>query len=135
MPHANGVVIITTKKGSRDGGVKVNMTTQYSIVDRAIKEYEEVGPGQYYELMWEAYKNSLNVADPAATASATIYDRLGYNPFNVPNDQIVGTDGKLNPNAKVIYSSHPLAPLLSSTKTQSPNSSFNFTFVPSCKLN
>jgi TonB-linked SusC/RagA family outer membrane protein len=102
---ANGVVIITTKKGSRDGGVKVNMTTQYSIVDRAIKEYEEVGPGQYYELMWEAYKNSLNVADPAATASATIYDRLGYNPFNVPNDQIVGTDGKLNPNAKVIYES------------------------------
>ena len=102
---ANGVILITTKKGSKDGKIRVNMTSQYSFIDRAVKEYEEVGPGQYYELMWEAYKNSLSTADPAATASATIFDRLGYNPFNVANDQIVGTDGTLNPNAEVIYES------------------------------
>jgi hypothetical protein len=34
-----------------------------------------------------------------------IYNQLGYNPFNVPNDQIVGTDGRLNPNAELIYQS------------------------------
>lgn len=102
---ANGVIIITTKKGSNDGKINVSMSTQYSIVDRAVKEYEEVGPGQYYELMWEAYKNSLSSADPAADASATIYNRLGYNPFNVANDAIVGTDGTLNPSAEVIYES------------------------------
>ena len=33
------------------------------------------------------------------------YNNLGYNPFNVANDQIVGTDGRLNPNASVIYQS------------------------------
>jgi TonB-linked SusC/RagA family outer membrane protein len=30
---------------------------------------------------------------------------LKYNPFNVPNDQIVGVDGKLNPSAKNIFQS------------------------------
>ena len=40
--------------------------------------------------------------DPAF-ASANIYNQLGYNPFNVPNDQIVGTDGRLNPNAEAVY--------------------------------
>src|SRR5690606_1190750 len=30
---------------------------------------------------------------------------LGYNPVNVPNDQLVGTDGRLNPNANLIYKS------------------------------
>lgn len=102
---ANGVILITTKQGSKDGDIKVNITSQYSVIDRAVKEYEEVGAGQYYELMWEAYKNSLSVADPAAEASATIFNRLGYNPFNVANDAIVDTDGKLNPNASVIYES------------------------------
>ena len=54
--------------------------------------------------MWQAYKNTLGGTDAenAAQASAEIYDRLGYNPFNVANDQIVGTDGSLNPNAQVI---------------------------------
>jgi TonB-linked SusC/RagA family outer membrane protein len=54
--------------------------------------------------MWEAYKNTIGSGDPAtdaAEASATIFNRLGYNPFNVANDQIVGTDGKLNSSASV----------------------------------
>ncbi len=98
---AGGVIIITTKKGKSNSGIKVNVSSQLGVISKAIPEYDAVNPGQYYELMWEAYKNSLNTADPAASASANIYNRLGYNPFNVANDQIVGTDGKLNPNAQV----------------------------------
>ncbi len=30
---------------------------------------------------------------------------MGYNPFDVPNDQIVGTNGLMNPNANLIYKS------------------------------
>lgn len=103
----NGVVIITTKSGKK-GKITVNASTQYGTISNALKKYETVGPGQYYELMWEAYKNSLIVAGdptPEATASASIFNRLGYNPFDVPNDQIVGTDGRLNPNANLIYQS------------------------------
>lgn len=103
---ANGVVLIVTKKGRNiTDGIDVNVTSQYSIINKAIPEYDAVNPGHYYELMWEAYKNSLSGSDAAAKASANIYDRLGYNPFNVANDQIVGTDGKLNPNASVVYES------------------------------
>lgn len=100
---ANGVVIITTKSGRKGEAMQVNFSSQTGWMSPAIEQYEATNPKQYYEVMWEAYKNSLNVADPAAQASANIYNRLGYNPFNVPNDQIVGTDGKINPNAEIRY--------------------------------
>ncbi|EAR11516.1 putative outer membrane protein probably involved in nutrient binding [Polaribacter irgensii 23-P] len=101
---ANGVVLITTKSGVK-GKTRVNISSQFGMVTRGVSAYDYVNPGEYYELMWEGYKNSLSGSDTAAQASAGIYSRLGYNPFNVPNDQIVGTDGQLNPNAKVIYKS------------------------------
>jgi TonB-linked SusC/RagA family outer membrane protein len=101
---ANGVVLITTKSGVK-GKTRVNVSTQYGLVTRGLSEYDYVNPGQYYELMWEGYKNSLTGSDAAAQSSAGIYSRLGYNPFNVANDQIVGVDGTLNPNAEVIYKS------------------------------
>ncbi|MFP4506613.1 MAG: SusC/RagA family TonB-linked outer membrane protein [Cyclobacteriaceae bacterium] len=102
---ANGVVIITTKKG-KAGGVRVNVSAQSGLVTRAIPFYDQVTPGQYYETMWEALRNSSAGGGDPAFASQNIYNQLGgYNPFNVPNDQIVGTDGNLNPDAEVIYQS------------------------------
>ncbi len=101
---ANGVVMITTKNGI-EGQTKVSATVQYGIVSRAIPLYDEVTPGQYYESMWEALKNSNAGGGDPAFASDNIYNNLGYNPFNVPNGEIVGTDGRLNPNANVIYQS------------------------------
>lgn len=101
---ANGVVLITTKRGTK-GGTKVSASVQYGIVSRAIPLYDEVTPGQYYESMWEALKNSSAGGGDPAFASANIYNNLSYNPFNVANDQIVGTDGRLNPSANVIYQS------------------------------
>lgn len=104
---ANGVVIITTKKGKMGSPIKINVSSQYGVVSNGIGNFEAVSPGDYYELMWEAYKNALSndsdVTDPVAEASATIFNRLGYNPFNVANDQIIGTNGQLNPNASVKY--------------------------------
>ena len=55
--------------------------------------------------MWEALKNSSAGGGDPAFASANIYNNLGYNPFDVPNDQIVGVDGNLNPSANLIYKS------------------------------
>ncbi|MBD0824169.1 SusC/RagA family TonB-linked outer membrane protein [Aestuariibaculum marinum] len=100
---ANGVVIITTKKGKKASGITVNATSQFGVITKGIDEYDAVNPGEYYELMWQSYKNSLGGdAAAAAQASATIFNRLGRNPFDVPNDQIVDTDGNLNPNANLI---------------------------------
>lgn len=99
---ANGVVLITTKSGSK-GDIKATASVQYGMISRAISDYDAVNPGEYYETMWEALRNTSAAGGDPAYASANIYNRLGYNPFNVPNDQIVGTDGKLNPSANLIY--------------------------------
>ena len=101
---ANGVVMITTKSGLR-GETKVSASVQHGFVSRAIPFYPEVSPGEYYEIMWEALKNSSAGGGDPAFASANIFNNLGYNPFDVGNDQIVGTDGRLNSGANVIYQS------------------------------
>ena len=101
---ANGVVLITTKSGTR-GDIKVSASAQTGLVTSGIPFYDEVTPGQYYETMWEALRNSSAGGGDPAFASANIYNSLGYNPFDVPNDQIVGTNGQLNPDANVIYES------------------------------
>jgi len=99
---ANGVILITTKSGTK-GDIKVTASVSAGFVTRAISEYDAVNPGQYYETMWEALRNTSAGGGDPAYASANIYGSLGYNPFNVPNDQIVGTDGKLNSSANLIY--------------------------------
>ncbi len=112
---ANGVVMITTKKGAR-GKTQVNVKYARGYSDRAIPEYDRVNPFEYYPLMWEAYRNSLAyrasnpvpIADANQQATDDIKSLLAYNPFNVSDDAIVGTDGQLNPSARLIYNENDL---------------------------
>jgi TonB-linked SusC/RagA family outer membrane protein len=109
---ANGVVMITTKRGKM-GAPKVNLSVTTGFSQRGIPEYDRVGINDYYPVMWQALKNSLmypasgtgGISESAAAAKATadIGGALIYNPYNVPANQIVGTDGKLNPNASLLY--------------------------------
>ncbi|WP_162915675.1 SusC/RagA family TonB-linked outer membrane protein [Paraflavitalea soli] len=109
---ANGVVMVTTKRGKM-GAPKVNLSYTSGFSQRGIPEYDRVGTNDYYPLMWQALKNSLmyplsgtgGLSESAAAtqASNTIAAQLVYNPYNVPANQIVGTDGKLNPNAQLLY--------------------------------
>lgn len=99
---ANGVVMITTKSGTA-GDIRVNLTAQSGFVTRGVPFHDRIGPGDYYETMWESLRNTEAAGGDPLYASNNIYNQLGYNPFNVPNDQIVGTDGLLNPNAQVVY--------------------------------
>ncbi len=108
---ANGVVIITTKKG-KSAAPRVNFYTNYGISSRGIGEYEKVNTLQYYPLIWQGIKNGAQypvtgtgatAAAAAATASNTVATQLIYNPFNVPGNQVVGLDGNLNPNASLLY--------------------------------
>lgn len=102
---ANGVVMITTKQGFKDTPMKVSVSVQSGVINNAFDQYSAANPKQYYELFWEAYRNTLSgtPAETATEASATIFNRLGYNPFDVANDQIVDTNGRINPNANIIY--------------------------------
>ncbi|KQM65232.1 hypothetical protein ASE74_10215 [Pedobacter sp. Leaf216] len=107
---ANGVIIVTTKRGkSAEPAINVNFSQGWST--RGIPEYERLDAAQYYPAVWQAIKNNLMfsaspvLSDAAAAtkASADVFTNLVYNPFNVPGGQVVGTDGKLNPNASLLY--------------------------------
>ena len=116
---ANGVIMITTKKGKK-GQTNLSANVSNGIISRGLKEYETVDTKTYYPLMWETYRNTLqygqgipnDVANSIASGLTTSYNNktysgihslLGYNPFNVANNQVVGIDGKLNPNASLLY--------------------------------
>lgn len=107
---ANGVILITTKKGKRNSSrLTLNSTT--GISSRFVKEYERLGPQDYYTLAWEAMRNgrvtSKNGAETLAASNAwasneLIKSNLKTNVFNVPDNQLV-VDGVFNPNAQLKY--------------------------------
>ena len=105
---ANGVVLITTKKG-RVGKSSANLNYSQGLTGRSVREYERVNAEQYYPLLWEARRNALSISGTTPTAEANqqasdeIFGILGVNPFNVPNDQIVLPNGQLNPAASLLY--------------------------------
>lgn len=105
---SNGVVLITTKKGSnRNKKPAVQFKMSHGINERMLPEYNRVDAYTYYPLMWEYYRNGLITTQGGYLANEYAKDDikslLGYNPFNVPDKEIVDINGNLNPNAKLLY--------------------------------
>ena len=95
---ANGVIIITTKKGSAQKS-KLTFDARIGSNSRGISEYDIMkDPGEYMTTYWTVLKNQLG----AESASASLYGELGYNPYNCENDAIVDTNGKLT-SAALLY--------------------------------
>lgn len=107
---ANGVIVITTKRG-KQGEAKVTLDAKWGANTRATQEYNTISsPAQYYEMYYGALKgyfmNSLGQSESVAHSNANTamvgngsYG-LGYNVYTVPEGQfLIGTNGKLNPNA------------------------------------
>jgi TonB-linked SusC/RagA family outer membrane protein len=108
---ANGVVMITTKSG-KTASPRINVFANHGVSSRGIDEYDRVGAYDYYPVMWQALKHGLmfpatgtgqTAAVAAQNATNSIAAQLIYNPFGVPNNQIVDVNGKMNPNAKLVY--------------------------------
>lgn len=108
---ANGVIIITTKKGKK-GRTQYSLDVRSGVAMRGIPEYSiSNNVPEYYEYYYNILKNTA-IADgltPSAAHQAAIDglitgdEGLGYNVTNVANDQIIGADGKFNPAAGVMY--------------------------------
>ncbi len=108
---ANGVIMITTKKGKTEDAV-VTLSTKWGVNSRATQEYDYVtNPAQYYELFYQALynynvrDNGLSAYDAHIAANNTIglpasQGGLGYIVYSVPEGEyLIGTNGKLNPHA------------------------------------
>ncbi len=111
---ANGVIIITTKRGKSRDAV-VTFDAKWGSSSRGIPKYDVIeDPAQYYELGYKALYNSyIQAGNSAASAHVQANEALlstdnggvGYQIYTVPaNEHIIGTNGKLNPNAKLGYS-------------------------------
>ncbi|MBW8325273.1 MAG: TonB-dependent receptor [Prolixibacteraceae bacterium] len=152
---ANGVVLVTTKKGAK-GETKVSFEGRWGINQVGPYQFDKISdPKDVYEYAWQAIYNSVrygvngsgmaknyttNVQNPNMTneaaaqfASAHLFNYTGSNTsftrnalgnwmsYNVPgavytttgsgstasatmsDAYLVNTDGKLNPNAKLLY--------------------------------
>lgn len=111
---ANGVIIITTKKG-RNQKADISFDAKWGSNSRLIPNYDVVSdPGQYYEMMFKRLYNSdiaagMGSADAYLDANTRLYDAsnggLGYQVYTLPDgENLIGTNFRLNPNAKLGYS-------------------------------
>lgn len=114
---ANGVILITTKRG-KSGDSRVTFDAKWGVNKRAVPSYETVtDPGKFYEMAYTSiYNGDLSKEKYLANGdlvNANLYANklmlsnsyLGYQVFTVPNgEQLIGMDGKLNPNATFGYS-------------------------------
>lgn len=108
---ANGVVLITTKKG-RSEKINFSVRINHGFSTRGVPEYDRLDAYQYVPMEWEIMRNGFvtagtykTVAEASVAASEQIMGAaaLNNNPFNVAAGQVVGTDGSLNSSAKLLY--------------------------------
>lgn len=108
---ANGVVIITTKKGKK-GRAQYNLDLKAGVAMRGIPEYNiSNSPSEYYQYYYNILKNGFvdggstqAQAHTKALAGLISGDQgLGYNVTNVANSQLIDANGNFNPDAKIMY--------------------------------
>ncbi|MGB2172145.1 MAG: SusC/RagA family TonB-linked outer membrane protein [Flavobacteriaceae bacterium] len=114
---SNGVLMITTKKGVKNRKPEIKLDTRYGRTQRAAKDYNTIRtPGKFYETYHSVLANSefyrsnntdgttpLTIAEAREFASDNLKDRLGYNLYDVPWEQLVDpSTGKLNSNATLL---------------------------------
>lgn len=109
---ANGVILITTKKG-RSGDAVVTVDAKWGGNSREVGSYDVIkDPALYTEMAYQALRNGYlfhqgyDAATSHSKANADLYSAFGkgYQVWNVPaGQQMIGTNGKLNPNATLGY--------------------------------
>lgn len=105
---AGGVILVTTKNG-KNKKAQITVDAKWGANSRSVQDYETItDPGQYYEAMYAQYYNyyfygqgqSLDNAN--VNANKLMLSHLAYNIYTLPEgEQLVGTNGKLNPNARL----------------------------------
>ena len=111
---ANGVILISTKKG-KSGEARVKFDARLGSNTRLIPNYDVItDPGQFYETWFtkmynEYYYSGHSEAESYAYANKYLYDQnnggLGYRVFTVPEgENLIGYNFKLNPKATLGYS-------------------------------
>ena len=112
---ANGVILITTKKGQLGTGATVTVDAKWGANTRATQDYDLIkDPRQYYEVYYSALNRyamdkmqlSSQAAYQWANQNLTAANDYGlwYQTYTAPQGQyLVGENGKFNPAATKGY--------------------------------
>ncbi|MCD8032632.1 MAG: SusC/RagA family TonB-linked outer membrane protein [Bacteroides sp.] len=101
---ANGVILITTKKGKEYGKTSISLSINQGIYNRGLKEYDRLSADPWMEAQWTGMKNyamtlsSLEYDEKAASDYATanlIGDLVKRNIYDAADDALFDTNGKL----------------------------------------
>ena len=103
---ANGVILITTKKGKTENA-EISLDVKWGANSRSVQDYDVIkSPAEYYETYYKGlynkyyYNDGLSSSDAWTKANAEMLNQLKYNAYSVPNGELlIGKDGKINPNA------------------------------------
>lgn len=102
---ANGVLLINSKRGE-EGKLRMSVKFNQGFTARQGDDYDRLNVKQYMETYWRLLYNKYTksgMTNPGQTASEALKSSVGYNPFNVPADQMVLPDGTLNPEAQMVW--------------------------------
>lgn len=104
---ANGVILINTKTGNKER-LTVNVKFNHGFVTKQTGDYNRVGLNDYVTLYWENLRNQYisdgqSVENASQNAAKNLFDLIRYNPFSVPNDQVVDATGQVNPSAQFLW--------------------------------
>ena len=108
---ANGVILVTTKKG-KDGNARVSVDARWGSNSRQVGKYDVMeNPDTYMETLYKAHYNAAyyklgRTPEAAHTyANTQLFPAIGYQIYTLPQGEgLIGMDGKINPNAKLGYS-------------------------------
>ena len=106
---ANGVIMITTKQGSKESAPVINFSAKSGYSGHAISDYKQLSTNQYFKLQWEAMKNGQidqgsDESDAAQYASQNLTESLGINPYGSDKySQPVDINGNLVSGAKPLW--------------------------------
>ena len=100
---ANGVILITTKKGQSGAKAKIDVDAKWGTNRRAIPNYDVMtNPDMYYETYYQGINNALGGNAASDKVGAYVQQFLGYPIYNIPEgEQLFTAEGKINPNASV----------------------------------
>ena len=108
---ANGVIMITTKKGS-NGAARVSFDAKWGVNERQIGKYDVMeSTDLYMETLYRAkynaglYNLGYSPINAHNYANSELFPSLGYQIYNLNGaDGLIGLDGKVNPLATLGYS-------------------------------
>ncbi len=108
---ANGVILVTTKKG-KAGDARITAEARWGVNSRGVANYDVIdNTANYMETLYKAQYNAayytLGYTPAAAHAYANnnLFPAIGYQFYTLPQGEgLIGTDGKINPNAQLGYS-------------------------------